>query len=221
MVLKEETFYPFDGRVAISISISGACGKSRFPLELRIPSWCAEATVTVNGRPVRAAGGGKLKIEESWKDGDSVVLEFPMSVTTSRWYDNSTVVERGPLVYALKMDEKWSVKEFDGADWEKYGPSYYEVTSNSVWNYGMRARDLDFQLVEQRSYDGSYPWNVENAPVVLRAKAVVLPDWKACNGSVGPIPYFTEDGDDTAGNAWIELIPYGCTTLRITAFPTR
>lgn len=28
-------------------------------------------------------------------------------------------------------------------------------------------------------------------------------------------------GGDTAGNAWVDLIPYGCTTLRITAFPTR
>ena len=219
--IKEDTFYPFDGRIVLSVGISGACRKARFPLELRIPSWCSEATVTVNGKPVRAAGGGKLKIEETWKDGDTVVLDFPMSVTTSRWYDNSTVVERGPLVYALKMDEKWSVKEFEGADREKYGPSYYEVVSDSPWNYGMRARDMVFQLVDQRSYDGAYPWNVENAPVMLRAKAVVLPDWKACNGSVGPIPYFTEDGDDTAGDAWIELIPYGCTTLRIAAFPTR
>ena len=221
VTIKEETFYPFEGRIVLNISIAGGCKKARFPLELRIPSWCAEATVTVNGEPVRAAGGGKLKIEETWKDGDSVVLDFPMSVTTSNWYDNSTVVERGPLVYALKMDEKWSVKEFDGADREKYGQSYHEVTSDSPWNYGMRARDLEFQLVESRSYDSSYPWNVDNAPVVLRAKAVVLPDWHACNGSVGPIPYFTEDGDDTAGTAWVELIPYGCTTLRITAFPTR
>ena len=221
VTLTEDTFYPFDGRVTVRIGISGHGGRAHFPLEFRIPSWCREATVAVNGKPVSASGGGKLKLEDTWSDGDCIVLDFPMDITTSSWYDNSTVVERGPLVYALKMDEKWSVKEFEGADREKYGPLYHEVTSDSPWNFGMRRKDMDIQFIEQRSYDGSYPWNVENAPVTLKAKAVVLPDWRECNGSVGPIPYFTEDGDDTAGAAYIELIPYGCTTLRITEFPTR
>lgn len=219
--LIEKTYYPFDGRVEVSIAVSGKCGRARFPLEFRIPSWCKEATVTVHGRSLEAAGGEKIKLDEKWKDGDTVVLDFPMEISTSRWYDNSTVVERGPLVYALKMEEKWSVCEFEGAEREKYGKAYYEVRSDTPWNYGMKAKDLDIQLKEQRPCDGSYPWNVAGAPVTLRAKASVLKDWKACNGSVGPIPYFKEYGDDTAGEAWIELIPYGCTTLRITAFPTR
>ena len=131
------------------------------------------------------------------------------------------MVERGPLVYALKMNEEWTRKEFEGTDRQKYGPYYYEVTSDSPWNYGFRRSDTEFSVLEERPYDGSWPWNVSNAPVTLKAKAVVLPDWKAYKGSAGSVAYFTEDGDDTAGTAWIELIPYGCTTLRIAEFPTR
>lgn len=221
VTLTEDTFYPFDGKVTVRISMDRKCRKARFPLEFRIPAWCREASVEVHGKRLVAAGGTKLRLEEEWKDGDCIVLDFPMDITTSRWYDNSTVVERGPLVYALKMNETWTRKSFEGHDRETYGEAYYEVVSDSPWNFGLRSKDLDIQLLEQRAYDGSYPWNVDNAPVTLRAKAVFLPDWKECNGSVGPIPYFTEDGRDTGDDAWIELIPYGCTTLRITAFPTR
>lgn len=221
VTLREDTFYPFDGKVKISISIEGGAKRARFPLEFRIPSWCETAVVDLNGESVRAAGGGKLKFERTWKEGDCIELTFPMEITTGSWYDDATVVERGPLVYALKMEERWSRREFEGADREKYGEGYYEVTSGSPWNFGFSRKTMEFRLKEQRPYDGSYPWNVENAPVCLKARAVVLKDWKACNGSAGPVPYFTEDGDDTGEEAWIELIPYGCTTLRITEFPTR
>lgn len=45
--------------------------------------------------------------DREWRDGDRLVLRLPMEVTTSRWYENSVAVERGPLVYALAMRETW------------------------------------------------------------------------------------------------------------------
>ena len=219
--LREETFYPFDGKVKVTVKLPSACSRIRFPLEFRIPAWCKEASVLVKGKEMRAAGGTVLRLEEKWKDGDVIELDFPMEISTCHWYDDATVVERGPLVYALRMDEKWTKKEFEGADREQYGRYYYEVTSDSPWNYGLFRKDNDIRLSELRVDDGSYPWNVENAPVVLKAKAAVLLEWKECNGSAGPVSYYSQDGDDTGGTEWIELIPYGCTTLRITEFPTR
>lgn len=221
VTLVEDTFYPFDGRVKVSVKLSKKCSRVQLPLEFRIPGWCREAVAEFKGKTVRAEGGSMLKINEKWKDGDTIVLTFPMAVSTSSWYDGATVVERGPLVYALKMDEEWTRKEFEGGDSEKYGPYYYEVTSGSRWNYGMRTSDMEFSIIEERPCDGTWPWSVEGAPVTLKAKAVLLPDWKEYNGSAGAVAYFTEDGNDTGGTAWIELIPYGCTTLRIAEFPTR
>ena len=221
VTLVEDTFYPFDGKVRVMVKLPSKCSRVQFPMEFRIPSWCKEATVAYKGKAVTAAGGTMLKIDEKWKDGDTVELTFPMDITTSKWYDGATVVERGPLVYALKMNEVWTRKEFTGAEREQYGQYFYEVTSDSPWNYGFRTSDMQISVASERAFDGSWPWNTLNAPVILKAKAVVLPDWKEYNGSAGPVAYFTEDGNDTGGTAWIELIPYGCTTLRIAEFPTR
>ena len=220
VTIVEDTFYPFSDEVKLKLSVKGRCSV-RFPLELRIPSWCTGASVKVKGEERQVAGGSLLRLEQAWKNGDEIVLHLPMSIFTSRWFDGATVIERGPLVYALRLEEKWTRKEFEGADRQQYGPYYYEVTSSSPWNYALRASDMTIEFLRERSYSGDYPWNVDNAPVTLRAKAVRLPEWKEYNGSAGQIAYFTEDGCDTAQEEWIELIPYGCTTLRIAEFPTR
>ena len=221
VTVREETFYPFDSQVVFTLELPRRKDRVNFPLQLRIPAWCQGAEVRVNGQEVAVPEDGTLVLDREWKSGDRVELTLPMDIRTSQWYDDATVVERGPLLYALRLEENWVRKEFEGAEKTKYGPFYYEVTTGDAWNYGMRSEKLHIRVAETHPYDGSYPWNVENAPVVLEVDAVVLPDWKAYNGSAGPITYYNEMADDLGEAATIRLIPYGCTTLRIAEFPTR
>ncbi len=228
--IKEETNYPFEETIRFHVSFADKqVGEAFFPFHVRIPGWCEQPVVKLNGEPldVDAYPGAIAHINRAWKSGDILSVELPMEVSISRWYDSSAVVERGPLVYALRMDEKWEKKAFDAEQSGQYGKWYYQVTSSSPWNYALSARSFSperikesFQ-VERSGSIASYPWNVENAPIRIKTKAIRLKGWILVRGSVGPVPYYTQHGVDLDGEETIELIPYGCTTLRITEFPVR
>ena len=168
-------------------------------------------------------------LSRTWQEGDLVELQLPMKVSLNRWVENAVSVERGPLVYVLKIREEWSeVKNSD-----KYG-NFSEVRPLDPWNIGLlEAAVLDpetgFEFVtngEEGDADADqqegriYPWTLENAPVVLRTKGRIIPDWKLMREMAGPLPHSLPlkhlQGEPPRE---ITLIPYGCSTLRITEFP--
>ncbi len=231
--IKEDTFYPFSGNIRMTVSYPDADKKfkgSYFPIKLRIPSWAKNAVVTVNGQavPELCEAGRILSLRRTWTKGDVISIELPMEITCSRWFDSSAVIERGPLVYALKMNETWVKKEFAESERVRYGDWYYEVKSDTKWNYCLKGNDITekglkekFFVIDNNTDESLYPWNVQNAPLSIKCPARELLNWTEYRGSVGSVPYFTQQGNDVGEETTIELIPYGCTTLRIAEFPVR
>ncbi len=213
----EETDYPFDELIRIRYHYSGSV--LSFPLHLRIPGWCAEGELSVNGEPAgRHQGGQVVALQRDWHDGDEVTLRLPMRVTQRRWHENAVSVERGPLVYALKIKEDWTKVRNNDA----YG-DYYEVHPGSPWNYGLLEVPKEqwqeaFSLVRQGKV-GDHPWSADGAPIALRASAVQLPQWQLYNSEAGPLPYSPQPMPEGGKPIKVTLIPYGCTTLRISEFP--
>jgi DUF1680 family protein len=106
--LSQETHYPWDGEVSITVEPDKAFP---FALRLRVPGWCKGAPeVFVNGEAVRDAkpDGGYVQVERTWKAGDVVRLILPMAV--ERVYAHPKVkadvgraaLQRGPVVYCLE-----------------------------------------------------------------------------------------------------------------------
>ncbi len=218
VAIREETRYPFEDRILFHIQPEK---EQTFPFHLRIPHWCTSPEILVNGRNVEVKQeDGMVTLSRTWKEGDEVELYLPMKVELSRWVENSVSVSRGPLVYVLKIREEWA--EVENSD--KYG-NFKEVRPLDPWNYGLHeAAVLDpeegFEVVRLPTDPSSYPWTLENAPLALQTRGKIIPDWTLHRGMAGPLPHslplkhLLRDSPED-----IVLIPYGCSTLRITEFP--
>lgn len=115
ITLKQETDYPWNGEVKLTVSSTTPLNKE---IRLRIPGWCKQYTLAVNGQQQTApVEKGYAVVQKEWKDGDEISLHLEMPVeiveADSRVKQNTgkRAIQRGPLVYC--MEETDNTKNFD------------------------------------------------------------------------------------------------------------
>ncbi|MES1218184.1 MAG: beta-L-arabinofuranosidase domain-containing protein [Bacteroidota bacterium] len=232
ITLKQTTNYPFDENIKIEVSSASAVS---FPLYLRIPGWCNNASVTINGQPAVTSieAGSYVRIQNTWKQGDVIELKLPMKLKTQTWQQNknSVSLNYGPLTFSLKIDESYKLMDSKesaigdskwqaNADQSKW-PAY-EIFPASLWNYGLQLNskplEEQFEVIKKPWPAGNYPFTPNDVPVVIKAKGKVIPQWILdAHGMCdvvpqSPVSVTTKEQD-------IELIPMGAARLRISSFP--
>jgi DUF1680 family protein len=93
--LKQETRYPSDGQISITVSPSRP---ARFPLFLRVPRWCKSPRIVLNGEEADAT------IDREWQAGDRIEIDFPMAWRFVKGKDlqaGRATLMRGPVVFTL------------------------------------------------------------------------------------------------------------------------
>lgn len=215
--IQELTDYPFENRITFRITSANPVS---FPWKLRIPSWCKKANIFFNNQLLRTDAGGQIvAINQQFKNGDELSLEFPMEITTSNWANNSRTVERGPLVYALKVKEEWKRGVHEQAG------EYYSIYPKSPWNYGLvqdSLKTLSTARVKLRPMPAQFTWDQAGAPIEIVVSAKAIPSWKLADGILyQPVcdRSGVYQGITSRKTEYVTLIPYGCTKLRIVAFP--
>lgn len=106
VAVRQETDYPWEGCVRLVVTPESPAA---FGLRLRLPGWCCEATLSVNGTAAPIDGvNGYARIARRWWPGDEVVLDLAMPVERVRADPRvaanrgRVALRRGPLVYCVE-----------------------------------------------------------------------------------------------------------------------
>jgi len=230
--LVETTHYPFESQVNFTVNTAKIVS---FPLYLRVPAWCKNASVKVNGQAVavNTGSGDYIRLVKTWKNGDKISLQLPMQLKVREWNENknSVSVNYGPLTYSLKIDENYTREDSKataigdskwqaGADPQKW-PSY-EIHPNSAWNYGLLIDkthpENSIEVIRRNWPKDNNPFTNTNAPIELKVKGKKIPGWTIDQyGLCGTLPQSPVKSDQPISE--LTLVPMGGARLRISAFP--
>jgi hypothetical protein len=220
-----ETAYPF--MEMLEFRVSGDEGAS-IPLTLRIPSWCSHASLVVNGSPVDLLlpTGTFIKVSSAVKNGDVITLTLPMTVEKKTLEGQGVYFQRGPLLYAYAIPQQMTEDTEEYANMHGKKPENAEfkcwnITPTGDFNY---AYTDDGQPLEAFECGGSadapiFPFDLETVLLKLRIPVKQI-EWDLVDGRYTPAQ--PEQGRlKLLGDAtqYIDLVPYGCTELRLTVFP--
>ncbi|WP_297064490.1 glycoside hydrolase family 127 protein [uncultured Duncaniella sp.] len=177
LVVTQHTGYPYDGKVVINLV--EVPKKQKLALKLRVPSWCDNATVAVNGvkEDVKVTPDSYITLDRTWKPGDEVTFDMEMKtkllesnplVEETR---NHTAVKRGPLVYCLEGIDIEGGKALD----DILIPADAKFTTKDITIDGSRmtALETEARLVDGGDWTGKLYREVGSAD--KKVKVTLIP----------------------------------------------
>lgn len=233
----QETNYPFDDRIAFRFH-----GRRSAPLRftLRIPAWCKNAGIELNGKPLKRAlkAGSFVTINRAFRSGDELILRLPREWKLVSGPERGVSLEWGALVFATRIAERW---QRDAAD-KKSSNSFpaWDLVPAQPWNYAVVAprsgASPELEWVERPM--GKNPWDPNETPYRVFLSARAIPGWKLERFKKLELQWgkkkvtkrgkfaFTPKLPDAESLARagkrvqrIDLIPYGATQLRLAVLP--
>jgi hypothetical protein len=201
-----KTDYPFNETIDISVK---PAKEAAFPLLFRVPGWCKSPELSVNGSALNAASDAKgfVRVERSWKPGDTVRLRFPMTPVVQTGNDRNAdgapyaTVSYGPLLFVLPIADTKDSNTPDPA---------------AKWRYALNVKDVKPEAitVERTAMPSEWNWPLAS-PLKVRLNAF------ACDWAVDPkSPRLPAKPVVAIGTPErITLIPYGCAKFRVAMFP--
>jgi hypothetical protein len=181
--VKQETDYPWDGKIVITVDPEKA---RTFTISVRIPGWArnqpvpsdlysylrtfdTEPRLQVNGVPQDLTyENGFVRIDRKWNKGDMIALELPMPVRRVLSHEKveanagRVALERGPIVYCAEwVDNNGYVSNLVLYDNAVLAPRFRENLINGVMQIQGLATALKYEA------DGKTPVQTKHGLVAI------------------------------------------------------
>ena len=157
ITLKQETHYPWEGAVAVTVGCKRAFKSA---LRLRIPGWCKSYTLAVNGKtfdvPVE---NGYAVLNRRWHSGDKVVLNMDMPAVIVaadprvKEDEGYRAVQRGPLVYCIEEVDNPDFENLKVSENTVFGETFREDLLGGVVTVSATANGKTLNLIPYYAWD--------------------------------------------------------------------
>ncbi|MBX7259862.1 MAG: glycoside hydrolase family 127 protein, partial [Candidatus Hydrogenedentes bacterium] len=148
--LKQDTSYPSGDTVTISVNVDTP---RTFAIGLRIPIWCTDPEIKVNGEAVELSNKSPMPIHKTWRAGDRIELRFPMApqlIQGRAAQSGRAAVMVGPTVFTL----------------------------NRAVNPGLEKEDLRLITIDPKTLTGPFPDDsVRPGGMACKVKAWRTTEW--------------------------------------------
>ena len=218
------TLYPFESMLIFSVS---AAEGASIPLTLRIPTWCSNAYLAVNGSSagIPLPAGTFVHLPEAVKNGDLVMLSLPMTVEKHTIEGQGVYFQRGPLLYSYaipqqKVEDTTEYECMHGKKPENPDFKCWNITPTGAFNYAYVGDGQDAAYIAAELQPTStIPFDIQDITGWIRIPVKQI-EWALVDDRY--TPRLPEQGHLTLVNnetQYIDLVPYGSTELRLTVFP--
>ncbi|HEY4267554.1 MAG TPA: beta-L-arabinofuranosidase domain-containing protein [Galbitalea sp.] len=208
VMLSVDTEYPFEDTVVIRVGVDEEVD---MPLRLRIPAWCTDAELEIDGhvQSIETVDGYHT-VDRVWHGGEVISLRLPIRPRVVRRAGQAVGVRAGAVQLVLDIPENWV--EVVGAP----GLGEWEIHPRKSWNYALDTAGSDDWTVAL-SAPATVPFQAEAPPMTLTVPGAQAREWRLAGAEAAPPP--PSPVFDLGAMTTVRLVPYGCARIRISEFP--
>ena len=183
--LQVETGYPWNGNVSVRVENDE---DTVFTLAVRIPGWCENCSLKVNGETVPVeTEKGYVRLTRTWKNGDTVtlVLDMPVQLVEAnplvREDTGKAAVTRGPLVYCLEEEDNQSLLQ----DLSIPGDAVFDVRFEEKLLKGIVTLTTEGKRISGEGWNGNLLYRHYRGKKSETQKLKFIPYYSWANRSAG------------------------------------